>query len=202
MIYQVRIICRRYRFVLFANLLALCFAIAATVQIESALAAAPEGTKTIYLIDKSGNRHPIGNVAFAAAETTTTISVSLDETRFVEKFLSMRPFRCIDGPKQAVCHLPYPYELKNRVTGNDLSDLEYRLLFLHKGTAEYGINAWNGLYYKLEIAADGSLNGTLHEADFNVLAVPPDEPFTRPIGRADLVPAEDGRHRFPGLIIR
>ena len=163
----------------------------------------PSGERSIYLVESSGTEHEIGTVSFTANDDgATAISVSLDKGPFVDKFLSMRPFRCIDGKKQTVCHLPYPYALKDRITPDDLSDLEYRLLFLHKGPREYGIDAWNGIYYKLTISGQENLTGALQEADFNVLAVPPEEPFSRPIGTADLEVGEPGRHRFPKLIIR
>jgi hypothetical protein len=161
------------------------------------------GEKSIYLVETGGTEHKIGKVSFAGENGgSTAISVELDDSRFAEKFLSMRPFRCIDGTKQTVCHLPYPYSLKDRITSGDLSDLEYRLLFLHKGPTDYGIDAWNGIYYKLSISNPGQVDGELHEADFNVLAVPPEKPFARPLGTADLEAGEPGRHRFPKLIIR
>ncbi len=161
------------------------------------------GEKSIYLVEADGTEHTIGKVSFSGENgDSTAISVELDENRFAEKFLSMRPFRCIDGTKQTVCHLPYPYSLKGRITSDDLSDLEYRLLFLHKGPTDYGIDAWNGIYYKLSISNPDQVDGALHEADFNVLAVPPEKPFARPLGTADLEAGEPGRHRFPKLIIR
>lgn len=162
----------------------------------------PSGTKSIFLVDTAGQEYEIGSVTFSAKEGATGIAVEMQDEKFSEKFLSMRPFRCVDGKKQTVCHLVYPYELKDSITDQDLSDLEYRLLFLHKGPTEYGIDAWNGLYYKLSITEDSKLVGVLHEADFNVLAAPPDVAFSRPIGEADLTEGEAGRHRFPGLIIR
>jgi hypothetical protein len=161
------------------------------------------GEKSIYLVEADGKEHKIGKAEFASENGgATAISVELDDSRFAEKFLSMRPFRCIDGTKQTVCHLPYPYPLKDRITADNLSDLEYRLLFLHKGPTDYGIDAWNGIYYKLSISNQGQVTGALHEADFNVLAAPPEKPFSRPIGTADLEEGEPGRHRFPKLIIR
>lgn len=183
------------------SFLILCLATLAPVA-AAVPALSLEGTKAISLVDRDGGRHEIGSVTFAPADGGTAISVSLDETRFEEKFLSMRPFRCIDGTKQTVCHLVYPYKLQNRISENDLVDLEYSLLFLHKGPTDYGIDAWNGLYYRLKRNDDGSLTGTLHETDFNVLAVPPDEGITRPIPETEIVEAEEGRHRFPKIEIR
>lgn len=160
------------------------------------------GTKTIYLIDGQGASTAIGQVAFKNADGKSAIEVKLHSKKFENKFLSMRPFRCIDGTKQTVCHLPYPYQLEDKVTAKDLRDLEYRLLFLHKGPTDYGINAWNGLYYRLKADASGKIIGALHEADLNILAVPPEPGVTRPIGEADLEEAEAGRHRFPKIEIR
>ena len=187
--------------VLFASLTAAVIVVCQTAAKSDV--AKLRGNKTIYLVDANGKEYPIGKVAFSGdKDGATDLSVELDEGRFAEKFLSMRPFRCIDGAKQTVCYLPYPYALKDRITSDDLSDLEYRLLFLHKGPTDYGIDAWNGIYYKLSITDKGHLTGTLHEADFNVLAVPPDEPFSRPVGPADLEQGEREHHRFPRLIIR
>lgn len=41
----------------------------------------------------------------------------------------MHPYRCAYGPKQIVCQLPYPYELKNPINLIGLAGLEDRLLF-------------------------------------------------------------------------
>ncbi len=126
--------------------------------------------------------------------------VSLDSPELEDKFLSMRPFKCLDGPHNMVCHLAYTYEIKRHITSEDLTDLEYDLLFLHKTPSEYGINAWNGLYYKLTL--DGNrLDGALHEVDLNILAAPPEDGDLRPIGAADLHEAEEGRHSYPRLVI-
>lgn len=165
-------------------------------------------TLRIYLVDRNGNEHAIGSVVLASPPSGSedargqSISVRLESEKFVDKFLSMRPFKCIEGAKQTVCHLPYPYNLSDRIGPDNVADLEYRLLFLHKGPAEFGIDAWNGLYYRLKPEGDGGFTGTLHEADFNILAVPPEDGVTRPIKPADLTEAEVGRHRFPELVIR
>lgn len=160
------------------------------------------GHKTIFLIDQAGKAIPIGSVDFIKKENSSAFTVKIASDRLQEKFLSMRPFRCLDGKKQTVCHLPYPYPLADTVTRADLTDLEYRLLFLHKAPTDYGIDAWNGLYYKLAINSAGTIDGTLHEADFNILAVPPGPGETRPIKQSDLQEAEPARHRFPRLEIR
>ena len=114
----------------------------------------------------------------------------------------MRPFDCLHDPKEWWCHLGYPYPLKQRVTASDLTDLEYALLFITKGPNAYGIDAWNGLYFKLAEAPDGGIGGAVHEVDLNLLAVPPSDPAVRPIGPAALTPAGPSAHRFARIEIR
>ena len=97
-------------------------------------------------------------------------------------------FKCLPHTTQVVCYLAYPYENKRFITKDDVTDLEYDLLFLHKSPQEYGIDAWNGFYYDLEMTEMGFV-GELRETDLNVLASPPEEP--RPIKDEDLHPASD-----------
>ena len=162
-------------------------------------------TRTIYLVDSGGGTLEIGKLMLTPLPgdpTRHTFKIAFADAKFTEKFLSMRPFRCIDGTDQTVCHLPYPYSLDNVISDDDLHGLEYRLLFLHKGPTEYGIDACNGHYYRLMRAEDGSFVGHLHTADFNVLAVPPEAGQARPRGYGDIDPAEAGKDRFPTMLIR
>jgi hypothetical protein len=46
------------------------------------------------------------------------------------------------------------------------------------------------------------LVGDLHEADYNVLAVPPEAGVTRPVGHQDLSRAQPGQHSFDRIEIR
>jgi len=71
-----------------------------------------------------------------------------------------------------------------------LTDLEYDLLFLHKTHQEYGIDAWNGLYFKLAVSGDG-LTGELRETDLNVLQAPPEDGDLRPIDPNELYEPSD-----------
>lgn len=146
----------------------------------------PEMVITLHADD--GTSIPIGKLQATREGEAYRIEVTLDAAKFEDKFLSMRPFKCLPHPSLVVCHLPYPYENKRRVTKNDVTDLEYDLLFLHKSPQEYGIDAWNGLYYDLEMTETGFI-GELRETDLNVLAAPPEE--LRPIKDADLHPASD-----------
>lgn len=157
-------------------------------------------TKTITLIGKDGSRLDIGSLSLMKTEAGEKISVTFKEDKFSEHFLSMRPFKCIDGP-QTLCHLPYPYKSKELITADNLMDLEYKLLFIHKGQGEYGINFWNGVYYKLKRNEDGSFEGVVWETDMDELASPPEE-YSRPIGGDDLVEGAAGKHRFPRIEIK
>ena len=125
--------------------------------------------------------------------------VEMANTSFSDHFLSMRPFRCIEGPEKTWCHVPYPYEIA-RDTSAELTDLEYDFLFVWKGKGDYGINMWNGVYYVLE-EAGGSYLGRMHEMDMDILAVPPPAGELRPIGEFDLEPADPDSHWLPTLRI-
>lgn len=161
----------------------------------------PEGPKIIALVAHDGQRQTIGTVTFTPDADGAKIAVVLTAPELEDQFLSMRPFRCLPGVKEMWCHLVYPYALKGRITADDLADLEYALLFLFKPPAGYGINAWNGLYFKLSLADGGKLEGPVHDADFNVLAVPPDVGVMRPIVHSDLSPVKPDAHRFARIVI-
>lgn len=162
----------------------------------------PEGEKSITLVAQDGARQPIGRVRFTPDGDGAKIAVTLDAPEFGEEFLSMRPFRCLSGPKQMWCHLAYPYGTRARITASDLVDLEYQLMFIWRTPDRVGADAWNGLYFKLAVAPDGSIAGDLHEADYNPLAVPPDMPYARPIGHGDLSRAEPGKRLFDRVEIK
>jgi hypothetical protein len=159
-----------------------------------------QGEKQIFLIDQAGETTLIGSVEFLPDSEEGVYQFNLDRPKFQEHFLSMRPFQCLEHPQQMVCHLAYPYAIKRRIGQDELTDLEYDLLFLHKTPQEYGINAWNGLYYQLEFD-DDRLKGSLQEVDLNILAVPPAEGELRPITDDMFYEAEDGKHAFPRIEI-
>jgi hypothetical protein len=184
---------------------ALCLALTmALMSSHTAIADTPlpQGTKTISLIAADGTRQVIGHVTFETVKDATTFDVQIDAPEFSDEFLSMRPFRCLPDAKEMWCHLAYPYELKRLITAADLTDLEYALLFLFKPPAGYGIDAWNGLYFKLALADDGVIVGGLNESDFNVLASPPEKGVTRPIAASALTAVADDAHRFAKIEIK
>ena len=160
------------------------------------------GEKQIILLSADKTETVIGKIRFKTDTDGASFEVTLDASRFSDHFLSMRPFQCIEHVKQTICHLQYPYKTRRHITRKDLTDLEYELLFLHKKKGEYGINAWNGIYYKLSLNSDGTISGVLNEADMNVLASPPAQDYDRPIGEADLTEGEPPQYRFPTLLIR
>ncbi len=183
---------KRFGFLLFICLLPL---------FSSVCLAEEKSQKTIFLIDKKGKELKIGTVEFIKKTKGETFKLSLDESKFENFFLNMAPFKCIVG-KLMYCHLPYPYKTRKTITKNDLIDLEYELLFVQKNAAKYGIDFWNGVYFRLKRNPDGSFTGKVWETDLNELVAPPPNEYDRPIGGDDLSEASSGKHRFPKIEIR
>jgi hypothetical protein len=169
---------------------------------QAGFGALPHGKKTISLVANDGTSLTIGTATFTPDGAGAKVSVDMTAPEYQDEFLSMRPFRCLAGAKETWCHLEYPYQVPGHVTAGDLVDLEYKLLFLFKPPAGYGIDAWNGLYFKLTLQSDGSIAGKVHETDLNVLAVPPDDLTARVITHKDLTAVEPETHRFERLEIR
>jgi len=166
-----------------------------------------DGKYTIALVDHNDQETVIGDISFHADGSNSNFKLDLDAPVFSDHFLSMRPFRCIEGPEDWYCYLPYPYDLRRVINNGDFVDLEYALLFISKQPGEFGIDAWNGRYYKLrspENAATGNalLEGTLYEVDLNMLAAPPEGAFARPIADKHLTEADANSQRFPKIRIR
>ena len=113
----------------------------------------------------------------------------------------MRPFKCIEGSTEWFCYLEYPYDLRSLITEDDLSDLEYQLLFLRKSPSEFGIDAWNRLYYQLQVESDGSITGKLLEGDLNSLQSPPEQKYAKPVDLNEFIEADESRRLFPTLRI-
>ena len=158
------------------------------------------GNKSIALVNNDGEVYEIANIQFQQQSDRVTYKIELDESKFSDEFLSMRPFKCIREQNLMVCHLVYPYAKQGYITIDDLTDLEYDLLFLHKSADEYGINAWNGLYYLLTVESD-KLIGNLNEVDLNVLAAPPEDGDLRPVTKDMLYEVDPINHMYPSLVI-
>lgn len=155
----------------------------------------------IYLVNSQQEETRIGSVTFSATPSgdseSVAFDVDLDNSVFSEHFLSMRPFRCLTGEAEWFCYLEYPYELRSSINRDDLSDLEYQLLFIRKTPSEFGIDAWNGLYYKLRLEDDGSLTGELLEGDLNSLQSPPSNRYDKPVDLGEFIPANVSKRLFP-----
>ncbi len=156
----------------------------------------------IYLQEASGAETVIGTVQFKnQPDGTSTFEIDVGGEVFSDHFLSMRPFKCITGDADWFCYLAYPYDIRNTVAPGNLTDLEYNLLFITKSKTEFGIDAWNGIYYKLTLDESGSITGALNQGDLNVLQSPP-EPYSYPIDTNEFFDDEAARQRFPTLSIR
>ena len=107
------------------------------------------GSKTIALHTREGQALPIGSVEFRPDGDRVRFAIKLDHARFKDYFLSMREFKCIDGPNETHCHVPYPYRMPSSVTAGDLAWLEHALLFLHNTPRDYGAKLANGVYYRV-----------------------------------------------------
>lgn len=165
-----------------------------------AQAAELKSTLNIRLVPSSGPAFELGQLHLTKTDTGYQYSVVMDDSKFGNYFLSMRPFKCFEHPKQMLCHLVYPYDKPNTFTADHLTNLEYDLLFIHRSASDYGIDPWNGLYYKLKL--DGQrITGTLREADFNILASPPEKGVMYPIKGEDLHEAAVDSHAYPTLVI-
>lgn len=168
---------------------------AVLLSVAGAVAAAAPAERSITL-HGDGEKVVIGKLAMAPGEGGYRFEVKLDEAVMGSYFLSMRPFRCVAGERQMLCHLPH--ETGRSITRSDLGDLELELLFIWKRPGDGSVNAWNGVYYEMRWDGD-RIEGTLRETDLNVLAVP--QPgVSRPIRREDLHPG-GASHRFPRITI-
>ena len=153
--------------------------------------------KTIYL--HSAESQPI-SVGAAVFEADGRYRINWDDSKFEDFFLSMRPFKCLEGPEKLWCRVGYPYDIKRNISSGDLTDLEYDLLFVWKNANDYGINMWNGVYYDLQTVNAG-FKGELFEVDMDILAAPPEDGSLRPITPDLMEKGDPSSHWFPTLTI-
>lgn len=158
------------------------------------------GQKKIFLVSADNKTLEIGEIVFTNESDETRYKIQFSKTVFSDHFLSMRPFQCIELGEQMLCRLAYPYDKGMTVTANNLKNLEYDLLFIHKSADEYGIDPWNGRYYKLSMTESG-LKGVLNEVDLNVLSSPPREGVSYPITDGMLHEVSPDVHLYPKLLI-
>ena len=170
---------------------------AGSIIVITAAAAMADETRTVSLVPAKGV--PIQVAELTIAENGH-YQITWDDTKFDDFFLSMRPFKCLEGPEKLWCRVDYPYQNQRSIAGDDLTDLEYDLLFVWKNAKDYGIDMWNGVYYDLA-GQDGRLVGTMNEMDMDVLAAPPEDGSLRPIQPDMLDEADADSHWLPKLII-
>ncbi|MEW8373818.1 MAG: hypothetical protein AB2722_07925 [Candidatus Thiodiazotropha sp.] len=166
------------------------------------LAGEAKAGDSVYRIiaqDRQQESIELGELHLADGGSEQRYRIEWDEAKFDNHFLSMRPFKCLPHPVQLICHLPYPYEIHRRISDGDLIDLEYDMLFLHKTPQEYGINAWNGLYFQFR-RTDNGFAGELRETDLNVLQAPPEDGDLRPIDAEALYEPSD-KHWLRRILI-
>lgn len=188
-----------HRLILVEILLALLFINTAAIADESV-------KRDVFLQKADASELKIAQISLTKnTEGGYQTRVVLAENVFGDHFLSMRPFKCTETEGYMLCHLPYPYENKREINANDLTDLEYDLLFIRRSPTDYGIDPWNGVYFKLEGQGDpgsGQFTGELYEINLDILAAPPENGNLRPIQLSDLHEAESQSHAWPNLIIR
>ncbi len=160
------------------------------------------GTRHIKLMSGAGEEISIGSITFKKRGDGDgyTYDFSLDDAKFAEHFLSMRPFKCLEGEVQYLCHLPYPYEKTHSISARNFADLEHEFLFIHKKLTDYGIDMWNGVYFVISQTPSG-LTGRLHELDMDILASPPEAGVMYPLLEAEKMQGEPSSHWLPYLKI-
>ncbi|KEA61674.1 hypothetical protein ADIMK_4131 [Marinobacterium lacunae] len=143
------------------------------------------GERQIYLIDGQGKEQAIGTLTVEADGSGYGYTLDLDLNQFKDHFLSMKEMKCLEGP-ELWCYVPYPYDTPRRITADDLRWLEHDLLFLFKKPDTFGARLWNGIYYPLEVSDEGTIRGEAHALDLNLIASPPEDLTTPPIGQYDI----------------
>lgn len=143
----------------------------------------------VYFDNGAAGRLAIGELHLDALGEDNGYRFELDDALFSDHFLSMRPFKCVAHLERMFCYLGYPYAIRRNISRQDLTDLEYDLLFIARRPTEYGIDPWNGRYFRLRWEGD-SIVGTIHETDLDILASPPEDGGLRPLAAAEIVPME------------
>lgn len=165
------------------------------------VAAAPadfSGERHVYLVTPDGGQVAIGKLAVERREGGYRFVLDLDHEKLQERFLAMRPFRCLDGAVKSLCH--FPYANAGRITAADLVDLEYQLMFIQKPRAGVHLDSRNGVYYELRWTDEG-IDGVMRLVDMEPIIVPGVE-RVRPIARDQLEPVDVDAQWLPYLKIR
>lgn len=157
------------------------------------------GTKHVVAHTRDGTDVAIGTVAFTPNGSGYGYKLDMDMKPFKEFFLSMRPFKCLDGA-DVWCYVPYPYDHPHAVTAKDLSWLEHDLLFFWKTPTSYGAKMDNGLIYGFHAVGD-ALVGKPQAISLDKIASPPSDPKVPPYAAADRDDVGDGSRWIESLRI-
>lgn len=160
------------------------------------------GTKTITAKTRDQQLITLGTVRFVPqAGDRFSFVVTMDHSRFTDFFLSMKEFKCLDGPGEVFCHVPYPYPQPGTVSSQDLAWLEHNLLFMYKLPSEFGAKLWNGIYFRFERTEQGLL-GKPQAVDLNLIGAPPASPELPPFQPALRDPIAPGARWIESLSIQ
>ena len=167
-----------------------------------AQAAELSGLKTIRLSNPAGEQQEIGKILFTplpSGRSSFKITLAPD---LEEYFLAMRPFRCLTGPQQRLCHFGVEREAQE-VGADDFVPLEYALMFMRTAPKSLHVNPFNGLIYKMKREGQ-RIEGRLYELDMDPFIAPDTVPLDRrqrPIQPGDLSLGDPTTHWLPTLII-
>jgi hypothetical protein len=172
------------------------------------------GRKTVSAVTRDQQVIALGTVLFTPqAGGRSSFVLSMEYSPFVDHFLSMKEFKCLQGPDEVLCHVPYPYKnpatvrtTATTVTNADASAgdyawLEHQLLFLFKQPRDFGAKLWNGLYFHFEPDGQG-LVGRPQAVDLNLISGPPDDLQTPPYAPQLRDAVASGSHWIDHLLIR
>ena len=185
---------------LFSTGRVLALAVGLLVASSTAQANALTGNKTIALHSRDGSIMPIGTVHFKPQGDKIGFTVKMDPLKLKDFFLSMREFKCAEGPSEIQCYVPYPYAQPGTITATDLSWLEHALLFFYKQPSDFGAKLWNGVYYRLKIS-DKGLVGTPQAVDMGLIGVPPENLNIPPFSAGERSEMTPGARWFDKLTI-
>ena len=157
------------------------------------------GTKHVVAHTKDGKDIAIGTVTFTPQGDKTTYALDMDMKPFKEFFLSMRPFKGLEG-SDIWCYVPYPYDHPHTISAKDYGWLEHDLLFFWKTPESYGAKMNNGLIYALAPTAT-ALVGKPQAVSLDKIASPSDDTKTPPYQAADRDDIQDGSRWIESLRI-
>ncbi len=143
----------------------------------------------------------IARIEFQSKNGGNNYRLIMNEKHFADYFLNMRPFRCMTDQVDMLCHLAYPYPIERRISGSDFTALEHDFLFIRRKPTDYGIDPWNGLYYRIEKKGEEYV-GQAFEVDLNILAVPPEADDPLPLKDAELNEIDADQLWLPRLLIK